>query len=376
MTRPTCDVAVIGGGLLGAATCYELLRQGATVTLVDRRDAGRATDAGAGILSPDTAHDPDPGWYAFARRAGDHYPALVAQLAEDGEVDTGYGPCGLLSIVRLEHEEPWFDAFAEVALARAPGLLREVGADEARQRFPPLGEVRRALYHPAAARVDGRRMSAALLGAARRRGLVELAASARGVRADGSRARAVATDRGDVACGALVVTGGAWSGELAAALATPMPVHPLKGQILHLALPATGADTGEWPIVQPVLGFYLVPWPEGRVACGGTMEADAGFDARPTASGARQLLRECLTTAPGLADATMVELRVGLRPASHDGRPLLGAVPGWENVAVATGHGTEGLLLGPYSAHLVARGVIGEDVRPALEGFEASRAAA
>jgi D-amino-acid dehydrogenase len=126
------------------------------------------------------------------------------------------------------------------------------------------------------------------------------------------------------------------------------------------------SDSRHWPIVQPVLGFYLVPWPNGRVACGGTMEADAGFDHRPTADGVHQLLRECLRTAPGLAQAAITDIRVGSRPATPDGRPILGRLPGWSNVFVATGHGAEGLLLGPYSARLVASCI--------LDGLEVSDA--
>jgi D-amino-acid dehydrogenase len=74
------------------------------------------------------------------------------------------------------------------------------------------------------------------------------------------------------------------------------------------------------------------------------------------------LLRECLLVSPGLADATFGEVRVGLRPVAADGRPVLGRAPGWENVYVATGHGADGLLLGPYTASLMARMALG---RPA-----------
>lgn len=167
----------------------------------------------------------------------------------------------------------------------------------------------------------------------------------------------VVTGEGTVPAGTVALAGGAWTSELTRPLAVDVPVTPLKGQIVHLRLPE--ADSGRWPIVQPVLGFYLVPWPGGRVACGGTMEAQAGFDHRPTADGLHQLLRECLRTAPGLAQATVVETRVGSRPATPDDRPIIGPVPGWRNVFAATGHGAEGLLLGPYSALVVARAMLG-----------------
>jgi D-amino-acid dehydrogenase len=58
--------------------------------------------------------------------------------------------------------------------------------------------------------------------------------------------------------------------------------------------------------------------------------------------------------APGLADAEYLFTRVGLRPTSPDDRPVVGAVPGWGNVWTATGHGANGLLLGPYTAALLA----------------------
>ena len=152
-----------------------------------------------------------------------------------------------------------------------------------------------------------------------------------------------------------------------------LPVTPTKGQIVHVVSPRPqDADSGRWPIVQPVANFYLVPWPGGRVACGGTFEAEAGFDVRPTAAGLRDLLRECVAIAPGLGDATFCEVRVGLRPTSADDRPLLGVVPGWANAYVCTGHGAEGLMLGPYSAALVAGAVLGHH-HPTLAPFAPAR---
>lgn len=371
VTGRAFDVAVVGGGIVGASLAFELASGGMSVVTVDRRDPGRATDAGAGILSPDTSPHPDPAWHAFARAAAAHYPGLVERLAGQGCTDTGYGRCGLLSTVRHEHEDPWFEAFADRATARAPGVLREVDAGEARRRFPPLGEVWRALFHPDAARVDGRRLAGALAVAAARRGAVRMDAGAHRFRTSGSSVTGVVTHAGEVPCGAVVVAGGAWSAAVGDQLGVAVPVAPLKGQILHLELP--GAPTGEWPILQPLLGFYLVPWPGGRVACGGTLEPEAGYDARPTAAGLRDLLRECLKTAPGLAEATFVGVRVGTRPAPTDGLASLGRLPGWDNAYVATGHGTDGLLLGPYSAALVARSVAAGGEPQDYGPFDAAR---
>jgi len=77
------DVIVVGGGIVGTATAYELGRAGARTLLVDRADAGRATDAGAGILSPETAKRDDPAWIELVLAAGRHYDARLPDLGPD-----------------------------------------------------------------------------------------------------------------------------------------------------------------------------------------------------------------------------------------------------------------------------------------------------
>jgi D-amino-acid dehydrogenase len=357
-----CDVAVAGAGLVGLSLAYELACLGAQVTVIDAGFPGRATDAGAGILSPSTTTEEDPQWWEMVQGAGRHYPALLARLATDG-VDTSdahYAVCGILSIGLRPHEDDWFAPFARTVLRRSPGTIVEITPDEARALFPPLGAVHRVLHHPGAARVDGRGMAEALRQATRTRGVRFVDGVVSGVAERGGASRAVAAVRvagqGDVACDALAVTGGAWSAAMGEWLGTPLPITPTKGQIVHLA---TREETAAWPIAQPLLTHYLVPWPGGRVACGGTFEVGAGFDSSVTAAGLHELLRECLLVAPGLAGAEYLQTRVGLRPTSVDDCPVVGALRGWSNAWVATGHGANGLLQGPYSSRVLAHGISG-----------------
>ena len=66
--------------------------------------------------------------------------------------------------------------------------------------------------------------------------------------------------------------------------------------------------------------------------------------------------------APGLRDAAIHEIRVGLRPYTTDNLPLLGAVPGVTGVYLATGHGPTGLTLGPFSAKLVVEQALDQSI--------------
>jgi len=366
MTAAAADVAVVGGGLVGTSVAYELALAGLSVALVDAAHPGRASDAGAGIASPETFPEPDEDWFAFGLDAARHLRRLVARLEEHGPRlgSETFAECGSLVLALAEHEDPWFMEIRERAMARSRGVV-EVSPDEACAMFPPLAPHWRALYNPAGARVDGRHLCRAMRTVAVELGVHLVSMEAVGVERHGDRVTAVCGPEERVPCGAVVLAAGAWSTRAAGWLDASLPVSPTKGQIVHVTVPGTvdsgagGAGSDRWPIVQPVLNFYLVPWPGGRVACGGTFEADAGFDVRPTAGGMRDLLRECVAIAPGLAGATYLETRVGLRPTSVDDRPLLGPLPGTSNVHVCTGHGANGLLLGPYSAALVATGILG-----------------
>jgi D-amino-acid dehydrogenase len=380
MTTERCDVAVVGAGLVGLSLAYELACVGATVTVIDARHPGRATDAGAGILSPATSVETDGALWPFLRQAGAHYPVLLQRLEADGAdvAAAAYGACGLLSLGLREHEEAWFAPFAETVLRRGAGRVAEISPEEARARFPPLGPVHRALYSPTSARVDGRGMAAAVRAGAAARGVAFVEGAVHGVLAgaDGGRHVAAVSVEGhhNVECDALAVAGGAWTAAIGEWLGRELPVGPTKGQIVHLGVEA---ETGEWPIAQPLLTHYLVPWPGGRVACGGTFEASAGFSVSVTAAGLHELLRECLSVAPGLEGATYLETRVGLRPTSADERALVGALPGWSNVFVATGHGANGLLQGPYSARVLAHALAGialpADEAPLPDVFDPAR---
>jgi D-amino-acid dehydrogenase len=358
-----CDVAVVGAGLVGLSLAYELACLGASVTVVDAGHPGRATDAGAGILSPATNAEADDELWPFLRACGRHYRMLLDRLAAD-DVDvagTGYDVCGALALGLRASEARWFDPFARQVLRRGGGEAEEISASEAVDLFPPLGPVHRVLHVPGSARVDGRGMATALRQGSLRRGVSFVDGEVGGIdgthegRTQGCRSIAL-TAGGSVACDVLAIAAGAWTVAMGERLGAPLPVGPTKGQIVHLGV--DGA-TGSWPIAQPLLTHYIVPWPGGRVACGGTFEADAGFSVAVTASGLHELLRECLTVAPGLGGAEYLETRVGLRPTSSDGRALVGRVPGWSNTWVATGHGANGLLQGPFSARLLAHAIAG-----------------
>jgi D-amino-acid dehydrogenase len=169
----------------------------------------------------------------------------------------------------------------------------------------------------------------------------------------------------------VVCATGAWTYAWADDAGATPAVYPQRGQILHLELPAT--STGDWPMIIGFGSHYMLTFPESRVVAGATREDQAGWDYRVTAAGQLELLREAFRVAPGLLDATLVETRVGFRPATRDGMPLLGRAPGIENGVIATGLGPSGLTLGPYIGHLAAGLAAGREPPLDISAFDPGR---
>lgn len=360
-------VLVIGSGIAGASVAYHLTRRGTRVTVVDAEHPGPATAAGAGIVAPWAS--PDERYFALAGPAATYYPELITALAGDTPEPTSYEVVGRLIVSRSPEA---LDATHRRLTARAatfPGVgeVRLLTGREPRNVVPPLAPDLCAVHVSGGARVDGRQIRASLLDAARRRGAEVRTGTAQ------LGAGRVLVDGEPVGADAVVVAAGAWSGRLVAPLGVDLPVEPQRGQISHLRMPP-GTGTAGWPVVSPLDGdHYLLAFPGDRVVVGATRETGSGFDLRITAAGQMQVLQQALTLAPGLQDATLVETRVGFRPLTPDGLPVLGPLPGHPEIVLATGFGPAGLTIAPFAGAVVAAVVLGEEPAVDLQPFRADR---
>jgi len=372
------DVIVIGGGIVGASTAYHLVQSGTRTLLIDRHDTGRATDAGAGILSAETYGGESEPWFNLAIHALDYLPDLIEDLETDHDNQTGYDPCGLLLVAASEDEIESFDRAKQHIFRRqlqrknpAPSELHEISPDEACDLMPPLTQVQAAIYSKKAARMDGRLFTASLYRTAVRQGLQVVHENVDRLLLSGDRIEGVNAQGTSYHASNVVIAGGAWSTKIGDQLGVQIPVEPQRGQIIHLE--HDQQDTGHWPIVEAFHDHYAVPWPDQRVVVGATRETGSGFDPYPTASGIHETLGEALRVAPGLKSFRIREIRVGLRPFTIDYLPVLGTIPGCEGVYVATGHGASGLQLGPYSGKLIADQITGNNIPLDMNPYSITR---
>jgi D-amino-acid dehydrogenase len=356
-------IIVVGGGIVAASVAYHLTREGASVITFEADIPGPATSAGAGIICP-WGDGGDEASYQLAAYGARYYPELLGMLAGDGEADTSYAKVGTLcvgdQIAPLEAIETLLQArrsaWPEI------GDVGMVGPGEPKRAFPPLAADLRGLWISGGARVDGRSIRDCLLRAAERHGAQRMHGTAvldlPGVTVDGEH----------VSADCVVVAAGAWTAQVCAPLGISLPIGPQRGQIIHVSLP--GAETGSWPVILPPEDPYLLGFPGGRVVFGATRE-NAGFDYRTTVGGVGAMLAAATEIAPGLAEATLLETRIGFRPVTADGRPLLGALT--EGVIVAAGNGPEGLTAGPWTGRAAAALALGQQPAMDIAPFDPAR---
>jgi glycine oxidase len=344
-------VIVIGAGVVGSTIAYELASAGAQVRLLDARTPGDgATRASAGVLAPYIEGHPASPLRDLGRESLDRFDEFIARLRRDSGRAIVYERAGTLEVALTpEHAERL--ASASAALWREGVEARWVPAAVLPDLEPELSaQAEGGLFIPIHGHVGVSSLTTAAVAAAADRGadvIVESGAVA--VRSATGGGVRVSTATSAWEADAAVMAAGSWSSRIRVEGADAAPVTPIRGQLLQL-----GARPG---LLQRVVwgdAGYLVPWPDGSVLAGATVE-DVGFDESSTLEARRALLEMAAALVPALKSADLADARAGLRPKSPDDLPLIGrsrVVPG---LIYATGHYRNGVLLSPLTAEIVRR---------------------
>ncbi|HKD19185.1 MAG TPA: glycine oxidase ThiO [Thermoanaerobaculia bacterium] len=366
MSAGRADVAIVGGGLIGCAVAAELARRGRSVVVIERAEPGsEASGAAAGMLTPQSDAHARDAFFELALESHSLYPSWLRDLSEETELDVGYRRWGQLRCrfagepgPGLAERYDWQRASGLAVLgAPCPELADRIGG-----RLSP--DVCDAVYFPDEAAVDPRALTRAAWRTAIRRGVeVRIGVRVVGFRIERGSCRGVDTDAGAVEADATVDAAGAWAA-FSGQLPLPLPVAPVRGQIVRLAL------DDPLPTIVASDDVYLVPRGDGTALVGSTVE-HAGFHKAVTAEGVERLLGAARRLVPDLASGQFVDAWSGLRPATPDGWPVLGSSP-IRGLFFAAGHYRNGILLAPATASLVADEICGTASRD-LTAFSIER---
>ena len=368
MAAPS-DIVVIGAGVVGCAVAYELARRGASVQIVDDRPAGMgATQASAGVLAPYIEAREEGPLLDLTTRSLDLFDKFIARVSSVSGIPVIYQRTGTLDVALSEDTVRRFRQSAAMLAGR--GVAAELlDSERARAEEPHLtGDVLGALAIPSHGFVGASDLTRALAAAARRHG-AQLIEHGRVVRISrNKRELVVVTERGSLSGNGVVVAAGSWSGQIEIEGATVrVPVRPVRGQLVQLAWNGPRLRRVTWSE-----RCYLVPWEDGTLLVGATVE-EAGFDERTTTAGVRDLIEAACELVPHAWTATFVGPRAGLRPTSADELPVIGMSSRIPNLMYATGHYRNGVLLSPLTAQLVADAMLEDRIDPLLSATSPGR---
>ena len=338
------QVVIVGGGVIGLLTAYNLASEGQAVTLLERGGLGQeASWAGGGIVSPLYPWRYSQAVTALAHWSQDFYPQLAQRLFAATGVDPEVHTTGLY----------WLDlddeAQALAWAAREGRPLSKVDVSAAHDAVPVLGGgYSQAIYMANVANIRNPRLVKSLKAAllALPNVTIREQCDVSGFVLGGGRVVGVNTATGHVLGDHVVLAAGAWSGQLLDTLGLGLPVEPVKGQMI---LYKCASDFLSSMVLAK--GRYAIPRRDGHILIGSTLEYE-GFDKTPTDTALESLKASAQELIPALTDAEVVGHWAGLRPGSPEGIPFIGEVPGFRGLWLKCGHYRNGLVLAPASCQL------------------------
>lgn len=341
---------MVGAGIIGLATAWELRKRGLSVLVLERGEPGRESSyAAAGMLVGEGEENP-PALRPLASESARMYPEFVHEIEDESRSKVDLRSQGTLLIGPEEGDNHISSSALSVT------QFQPLEPELARSSAPVVRIEERS--------VDPRALTAAVLKACLHRGVV-VSSGEQVVSIDLSdtRVTGVTTQKTAYAAPLVVNCAGAWSGQFPP---YKFPTRPVKGQML--------AVVSKRNLVRHVLRsrqVYIVPRSDGRILIGATVE-EAGYDKRVVPDTIQCLHREALKLMPALVEARILEDWAGLRPGTPDGLPILGPTytPGYY---VATGHYRDGILLTPITAMLMGQVITGEKPSMDLGAFSAQR---
>ena len=340
MTDNARDVIVVGGGIVGCLTAFLLARDGLKVTLLEADSVGsHASGFAFGEMGAlEGSGIPDP-LLDFSVWSLQRHQSLSQEFKDASGVDNQFQITNRLtlafdedSVAQLKKNLAW-QQNVEVF------KVGWVDPEEVLKVEPMASPISLGGVHVQnAASVEPYRHTLAAAQSAEKHGVAILQRRVTGLLSQGGQCNGVTFDGGRLEAGMVVLAMGPWAGQASAWCGLEIPVRPLKGQILRLENDAGPIKTSlYWS------GNYVVTKPDG-LTWAGTTEEEVGFDEATTRQARDSIMADLLKMAPALTDARLVQHTACLRPLSDDGMPIVGKVPGWDNLYIGTGAGRKGIL--------------------------------
>ena len=351
---PSKEIVVVGAGVIGLTTAFALTQRGHTVTIFDPFPGRGASFVAAGMIAPMTeAGHGEESLIALSLEAARRWPAHAHEIDSRTSYHVGLNRSGTLLVAFDANDRARIRSM--LPLYEALGLASEWHGSGSLRALEPLlaPGVRGGIEAPGDIQVDNRQLLSSLTDALRRAGVHIVRERVTGVLSNGAKTTGVATPHQRYDASTVVLCAGYdVSGIEGLPVHDEIVIRPVKGQILRLFQRDPRLRL-RFSVRALVAGsaIYLVPRSSGKVVVGATVE-EQGVSFSATAGAAYSLLRDAINVVPAIAEAEIEGFEVGLRPATRDNAPIIGA-SSLEGLAYALGGYRHGVLLSPVVADCI-----------------------
>ncbi|BBH25000.1 glycine oxidase ThiO [Paenibacillus baekrokdamisoli] len=364
-------IVVLGGGIIGLSCAFEAARNGSLVTVVEPSAiGGQASGAAAGMLAPYTENPEQPdAFFQLCMDSLKRYPAWVEQIESLSGMNVELMPTGSITVAM--HEADLLPLQTRMAWQQRYGAAAElIGAEQLRHMEPKLAAaIAGAIYCPSESHVHAPKLVAALEVACLKLGIQLMSHAGEiklpAITKDPLRMETAieTSEYGRIVGDKLIICAGAWASKYAELFGFPIPIHPIRGQICSFDIASeAGAEAGAVKHMVFSSQAYWVGKQDGTLICGASEDV-AGYDTTVTERGIESLIRWGPRVFPFLEGKRPLSSWAGLRPATLDGWPLIGTIPGREDIIIAAGHYRNGILLSPATAAMVGSLLRGDSLK-------------
>ena len=348
-------IAIIGCGVVGAAIAYELsLIPGLSITVLDKQPPAQgATSAALGVLMGVISHKIKGKAWHLRQTSLQRYETLIPEL----EAKTGrqilYNRQGIL--ILLNSLQPEWENLVQIRADQGYNLeIWDIAQVKSKCPQLNLEQFTAAIYSPNDRQVHPFDLTLALVDAAKRNGVnFQFGVTVEQIISKGGGYQ-LETSNGKIEIDWLVISAGLGSTGITASFTQTVDIKPVLGQALHLRLEKRGGNLDFQPVIT-ANDIHIVPVGEQEYWVGATVEfpSDAG-DVVADPSLLDKVMEQARAFCPPLSDATTIRTWSGLRPRpANRPAPIIGQLPGYDRILLATGHYRNGVLLAPATAQAI-----------------------
>ena len=370
------DILIIGGGIAGSSTAFNLAEQGRDVILLERGEiASEASGQNMGGLGGSGwGNNPNLLSYLTAGSV-----EIFKQVQIDMRYDIEFRLSGTLTAIHTEEQYEYYQD--DVAFQRNNGYEIELlSTREARAIEPEAnGELPGYMYRPQRGQADPVKTTRAFAHAAQVAGAtINTGQNVVSITPMSAGGYSIQTESSEFRCQTLVLATGAWCGPIGKMLGIEIPIIPIRGQmwatdslpsrVLHtigstISSYAWTKSNGSDDVTPPNLThkngrrltrhLYGRQRKNGEIIFGGDRES-LGYNTTPDPTGIEVNHGHAAEVIPLVAGLPIARTWAGLMPFSLDGSPIIGKIPIRDNLFIVSGLASSGFGRGPMAGKLAA----------------------